>query len=190
MLNRLAAVVAMFAGSISVLAQTRVYESPHKELEALIISVGRKGYESYESQVEIRTSRGSLLVRRSFASQDHDHGEGVGHAEWTSDGQFFVFNTFSSGGHQPWHAATYFYRVRDHKIYSLDAFAGSITSDFALEGRNTIVTTRFDFDKNKEKETVRVTLGSLITRRGERRGVSPERGQRLLLIAAPAQFGS
>jgi len=34
MLNRLAAVVVMLAGSISVLAQTRVYESPHKELEA------------------------------------------------------------------------------------------------------------------------------------------------------------
>lgn len=158
---------------------------PHKELEALIIRVGRKSYEAYESRVEIRTSRGTLLGWRSFASQDHNHGEGVGHAEWTSDGQFFVFNTFSSGGHQPWHVATYFYRIRDHKIYSLDAFAGPITSEFALEGRNTVVTTRFDFDKNNEKETIRVTLRSLITRRAERHGVGPEGGQRTLYLVLP-----
>ncbi len=158
-------IVAILAGSIPVFAQSKVYKSPHKELQVLIIPVGEKGDEAYESRIEIRTSRGRLMRQRSFASQDHNHGEGVGHAEWTSDGQFFVFNTFSSGGHQPWHVATYFYRVKDNRVYSFDMFVGSITSDFTLEGRDTLVTTRFDFDKKKEKEPVRIKLGTLMLRR-------------------------
>ena len=49
----------------------------------------------------------------------------------------------------------------------------------------TVVTTRFDFAKNKEKETVRVTLRSLITRPAERHGVGPEGGQRTLYLVLP-----
>ncbi len=165
MLNRLVTIVAIFAGSVSVFGQNKVYQSPNEELQALIIPVGGKGYEAFESRVEIRTARGILRRLRNFSSPDHNHGEGVRHAEWTSDSQFFVFNTFSSGGHQPWHVATYFYRVRDHKFYSLDSFVGSITSAFALEGRNTVVTTRFDFDRNNERESVRIRLGTLLRRR-------------------------
>ena len=166
MLKSVVTMVAIFVGSISILAQNMGYQSPARELQALIIPVGDKGYEAYESRVEIRTSRSSLRRRRSLASQDHHHGEDVGHAEWTSDGQFFVFNTSSSDGHQPWHVATYFYRVRDRKIYSLDAFVGPITSDFALSERNTIVTT--SLGKNEMKEPVRITLESLISRRAKR----------------------
>ena len=139
---KLWSIVLLLVSSISVLAQSTVYESPDKSLKAVIIPVGMKGYEIYESRIEVHTSGRRLLQRRSFASSDHNHGEGVGHAEWTSDGQFFVFNTFSSGGHQPWHVATYFYSLRKNKFYSLDRFIGPISSDFKLEGSNTVVVTR------------------------------------------------
>src|SRR6267142_4156780 len=122
MLKRVIPIAFILAGSISAFAQNKVYVSPHRELRVSIIPVGANGYEAYESCIEIRNFRGRLLSRRSFASPDHSHGEGVGHAEWSSDGRFFVFNTFSSGGHQPWHVSTYFYSVRSNKLYSLDAF--------------------------------------------------------------------
>lgn len=110
-------------------------------MRAVIVPVGAKGYETYESRIDIRSSSGALLRRKSFASRDHNHGEGVGHAEWTADGRFFVFNTGSSGGHQPWHVATYFYSVASNSFYSVDSSFGPITSDFTLHG-NTLVTTR------------------------------------------------
>src|SRR4030095_11580734 len=122
-------------------AQTKSYESPNRILRALIVPVGAKGYENSESCVEIRSSTGTLLRRKSFQSRDHNHGEGVGHAEWTADRRIFVFNTNSSGGHQPWHSFTYLYSARTNKFYNLDATVGAITSDFQLRG-DTLVTTR------------------------------------------------
>ncbi len=161
MLKKILAILFLSATGISALAQNKIHESPDKSLRAVIVPVGNKGYESEESRVEIRTSHGRLLRWRNFASSDGQHGGGVDHAEWSSDGQFFIFNVSSSGGHQPWHVATYFYSRRSNKIYSLDAFVGSITSDFKLEERNTVVTTRFNFDKMEEKEFVKVRLQNL-----------------------------
>jgi len=134
-------------------------ESPDKNFRALIVPVGDKGYESCESRMEIRTSSGTLLRRRSFASPDHNHGKGVGHAEWSPDGRFFVFNTTSSGGHQPWHVATYFYSVRSNKLYSLDALIGPVTSDFTLLGRDTVLTTRLGINVD-EKKPVNIRLNN------------------------------
>jgi len=146
---------------MSVLAQSTIYESPNKSLKAIIIPAGMKGYETYESRIEVHTSGGRLLRRRSFASSDQNHGEGIGHAEWSSDGQFFVFNTSSSGGHQPWHVATYFYSIRNNKFYSLDRVIGPISSDFKLEGPNTVVMSRLKRDKGQE--AVKVALRSLLS---------------------------
>jgi len=164
-LNIVITVVAILASCIFVFAQSEVYTSPNNHLKALVIPVGGKGYETYESRVEIRSSRGRLIQRQNFASKDHEHGAGVDHAEWSSDGQFFVFNTSSTGGHQPWHVATYFYRLRDNKIYSLDSFVGPIVSDFRLIGRNTLVVNRISSDKTNEREPVTVSLGTLLLRR-------------------------
>jgi hypothetical protein len=131
-------IVFMVAGAF---AQAKSFDSPNKTTRAVIIPVGAKGYEAYESRVDIRSASGRLLRRKSFQSRDHNHGEGVGHAEWTADGRFFVFNTNSSGGHQPWHVATYVYSVGSNRFYGVDSVAGPITSDFTLRGE-TLVTTR------------------------------------------------
>src|SRR5215475_13591798 len=103
-------VAFLFSGALT-LGQTKSYESPHKAIRALIIPLGARGYENSESCIEIRSSSGALRRRLNFASADHSAGEGVDHAEWTADGRFFVFTTKSSGGHQPWHVATYFFVV-------------------------------------------------------------------------------
>ncbi len=122
-------------------AQTKSFDSPNKTTRAVIIPVGAKGYEAYESRVDIRSASGRLLRRKSFQSRDHNHGEGVAHAEWTADGRIFVFNTFSSGGHQPWHWFTYIYSVRTNRFYNLDSRERAITSDFKLSG-GTLLTTQ------------------------------------------------
>jgi hypothetical protein len=125
-------------------AQSKSYESPGKTIRALIVPVGG------ESTVEIRSASGALLRQRKFASSDHNHGECVAHAQWTSDGRFFVFTTSTSGGHQPWHVATYFYSVGRNRFYSLDAIAGPIVSDFTLR-HNRLLTSRMGVNADDPK---------------------------------------
>src|SRR5215813_11175538 len=146
-------------------AQTKVHSAPDKSLRAIILPVGKKGYEGTESRIEIRSSSGKTLRWKSFASYDGEHGMGVNHAEWTPNSLFFVFNVDSSGGHQPWHCATYFYSRSENRFYSLDDYIGSVTSDFIIEGRNVLKTTRFNFQAKNEKETVRVNLARLMAGR-------------------------
>jgi hypothetical protein len=138
--------------------QNKTYYSPNKGLRAIVIPVGNKGFEVQESRIEIRDGTGKLLRWRSFVSSDGEHGRGVNHAEWTADGQFFIFNAPSSGRHQPWNLAAYFYSRRNNRFYSLDHYIGPVTSDFKLEGRSAIKTTRMNFQKGDEKEAVTVRL--------------------------------
>ena len=146
-------------------AQTTAHSSPDKSLRAIIIPVGKKGYEATESRIEIRSSSGKTLRWKSFASYDAEHGMGVNHAEWTPNSLFFVFNVGSSGGHQPWHSATYFYSRSENRFYSLDNYIGPVTSDFTIEGRDVLKMTRFNFQAKNEKEPVRVNLARLMAGR-------------------------
>ena len=155
----------LIASSFPVPAQSKVYVSPDNRLRAVIVYVGKKNFEDQESRIEIRDARGRLLRWRSFASPDGEHGLGVHHAEWSTDGRFLVFNGFSSGGHQPWKLPTYFYSRRGNRFYSLGDFVGPITSDFDLVGQDTVIMTRFNFDKNEERERIKVRLGNLHRRR-------------------------
>ena len=135
--------------------QTKSYDSPNKAIRALIVPVGAKGCEASESRVDIRSSSGKLLQRRSFASKDHNHGEGVGHGEWTADGWFFIFNTNSSGGHQPWHYSTYLYSTRSNRFYNVDSAVGPITSDFRLR-QDILVATRLGTSGENIPVTIRL----------------------------------
>ena len=126
------------------LAQTKSFLSPQTRTQALIVSIGP------ESRVDIRSSSGALLRRKDFTSRDQSHGEAVAHAQWTADGRFFVFTTGSSGGHQPWHVATYFYSVGRNRFYSIDSIVGPIVSDFALHA-NVISTTRLGVNLDDRK---------------------------------------
>ena len=124
--------------------KTKSFVSPHKGIRALIVPVGS------ESRVDIRSSSGVLLRRKDFTSRDQNHGAGVHHARWTSDGRFFVFTTGNSGGHQPWNVATYFYSAGRNRFYSVDAIVGPILSDFSLHG-NVLSTTRMGINGDDPK---------------------------------------
>src|SRR4030095_206661 len=101
MVKAVLVILACLFSSVSALCQTKSYESPKKAIHAWIIPVGAKGNENSESRIEIRSPSGALWRRLNLASVDHNHGEGVRHAEWSASGRFFVFTTSSSGGHQP-----------------------------------------------------------------------------------------
>jgi hypothetical protein len=134
----------MVVAGVGALAQTKTYVSPRNRIQALVVSVGP------ESRVELRSATGALLRRRDFTSSDQGHGEIVSHAEWSADGRFFVFTTDSSGGHQPWHVATYFYSVGRRRFYSVDSMVGAVLSDFALHG-NLLSTTRMGVNAEDRK---------------------------------------
>lgn len=100
------------------------YRSPDKALIARVLPIGKSGWEWAESRVEIRNRNGRLLRFVSFASADHEHGEGVNYGAWTPDSMYFVFSTSSSGGHQPWHGPAYFFSRRHNLIRRLDDYIG------------------------------------------------------------------
>ena len=153
--------MTLMLGSVSVRAQASFFPSPGGGLTATVIPAGKKGFENRESRIEIKRANGRLIRQRSYASSDGQHGRSVDHAEWTPDGKFFVFNTSSSGGHQPWNDATYFYSRVRNRFYSLDNFIGPVTSDFMLSKQSTVVTTRLNSPALNEKERVTVRLARL-----------------------------
>ena len=166
--HKLLSVAVLLAFLQSPGAKTEAYPSPDRSLRALramVIPVGKRGHEGAESRIEIRNASGRTLRWKNFASYDGEHGMGVGHAEWTADGLFFVFNVGSSGGHQPWHCGIYFYNCSENRFYSLDDYIGPVTSDFTIEGRNVVKTTRFNFETKNEKDLVRVNLGKLMAQK-------------------------
>jgi WD40 repeat protein len=59
----------------------------------------------------------------------------VSEALWSPDSRFFVFSTWSSGGHSSWHSPTYVYDATTSYIYSIDDTIKSVTgeSDTTLE---------------------------------------------------------
>ncbi len=97
------------------------YVSPDGNLVALVVPVDQvKGFECYESRVEIHSKSGTLMTETDYSSQDGYHGYGVEKAMWTPDSQFFVFKLDSSGGHSPWHTPVEYYSRAQDKILSLD----------------------------------------------------------------------
>ena len=160
--HKFLSIVLLLAGLQPAEAKTNVYSSPDKSLRAVILPACKKGT---ESRVEIRDASGKTLRWKSFASNDCEHGQGVDHAEWTADSQFLVFNVGSSGGHQPWHVGTYFYNRDENRFYGLDDYIGPVTSDFTIERRDVVKTTRLNFESKNETEPVRVDLGKLMARK-------------------------
>ena len=141
MLNLLIIVILANGGAVS--PRPQYFHAPHGGYAAVVVPVGKPGYENQESVIEIRRGR-ALIKRRSFASDDGEHGFGVTNSAWTPDGEFFLFSMQSSGGHQPWHWPIYVYSVRTNTLYELENYIGSITSNFVLLRGNRLRTTRIN----------------------------------------------
>ncbi len=101
--------------------------------------------------------RHKLCIRRSFVS-DGNHGQIVEHAAWTPNSQFFVFATFSSGGHSAWHHWTFVWSRRDGKIHSLDdAYSSTMTDRFRLTAPDRIRTLLSDSSGSGKPLSVRLS---------------------------------
>ena len=121
-------VILLAAAAVSASAQAKTFVSPDGALRATITPAGPAGRRAGESLVEMRDARSGLLLRKSFASEDGEHGYGVVRAEWTADSRFFIFSLESSGGHQPWHAPTFVYRRADRRLLAVDDIGGPVSS--------------------------------------------------------------
>jgi hypothetical protein len=108
--------------------------SPDRALRAVVIPVDReKGFEANESRVEIRKSDGKLICSKDYSSSDGEHGYGVQEGEWTPDSQFFVYDTASSGGHQPYRAPTFFYSRQDNRVRNIEELTNRAVLDQGAE---------------------------------------------------------
>jgi len=96
------------------------YKSPDESAVALVFPAGKRGHESHESRVEVRSKSGRLLAQHEYSSGDGEHGYGVAKAAWTPDSGFFVYSLENSGGQQPWHSPVEFYSRAAGRIFSLD----------------------------------------------------------------------
>jgi hypothetical protein len=116
-------------------AVAKSYASPDGKLQANVLPKGP----AQESRVEIRDKQGILLASGDYSSGDGEHGQIVDEARWTPDSQFFVFSTYSSGGHQPWQTPTYFFDRRQNKIRDLGEFLPPVAdSKFTLSAPDRI----------------------------------------------------
>jgi hypothetical protein len=70
-----------------------------------------------------------LLCTKSYSSSDGEHGLGVAKGQWTPDSQFFVYDTSSSGGHQPYHSPTFFYNTRSNRIRNIEELTHRMVLD-------------------------------------------------------------
>jgi hypothetical protein len=97
--------------------------SPDKALVAVVSDTAS------ESVVVVKTEAGKAMARRSFRSNNGQHGYGVVKAQWTPDSQFFVFSLESSGGHQPWHTPVEYFSRRDAHMHRLDEELNDAVAD-------------------------------------------------------------
>ena len=128
------------------------YRSPDGKLIAKVVEVNK----AHESRLEIRDSVGKVLLANDYSSPDMEHGQAICRAEWTPDGEFFVFSMENTGGHSPLGRPTSFYSRQQNRIYDLDKSVGYITGcNFKLQTPNWIITKRMG-------RPVRVALGTLV----------------------------
>jgi len=144
----LAVAVVLFSTSTAFVVAKDGREYKGKDGTRVVILPIRKwtrepAYKSYESRLEFYSPRQELLCALDYSSEDSEHGFGIVKAAWTPDSNYFVFSLTSSGGHQAWHAPTFFYGVRDSEIHSLDSYvdaAGISKGDFTLKSPNIVLT--------------------------------------------------
>jgi hypothetical protein len=131
-------VFSLFPLSPLVHADSRDYWSPDKMLYAHLVWIG----EWKESRVEIRTSLNGLLCEKDYSSSDGQHGLVLSQGAWSPDSQFFVFSTWSSGGHQPWQSPTFFYSRQDNLIHGFSEYLSPVAyPEFSLKSPDFVTRT-------------------------------------------------
>src|SRR5258708_4064772 len=115
---------------------SRTIPSSDHALNAVVTPIGR---EAKESRVEIQNSDGRALCTEDYSSADGEHGLAVTEDRWTPDSRFFVYSTSSSGGHQPYHAPTFFYSRRHNRVRDIQELTHRMVVDQAPDAEFKIV---------------------------------------------------
>ena len=113
----------IFASTVS---DHRSIGSPDGKFTAEISS---KEAQFTEETVTITWRGSGLRAEFPMTSKSGDNGRNVLKAEWSPDSKFFVFSTFSSGGHSSWNFQTYVYSVDSNKFVSVDEKVRPVTDE-------------------------------------------------------------
>lgn len=99
----------------------QTYPSPDRAFSADVVIASPT---DCESKVNIRDHQ-RVLLKASYVSVDHDHGQCIEVAKWSPDSQFFVYSLENAGGHQGWHDYIMVFSRAKGELVSL----GNYTSD-------------------------------------------------------------
>ncbi len=114
----------------SVKSEKREIVSPDGTLVAEILS---RIAQFTEDTVKIVSREFGSHAEFSMTSQSGANGRNVLKAQWSPDSKFFVFSTFSPGGHSGWNFRTFIYSVYANKFVSVDEKVRPvINQDFQL----------------------------------------------------------
>ena len=130
----------LFSSSLANAAEkAKMVKSPDGKFTAIITHSQKASEGPSEFIIKIIDSGGKVTTKKDFTSEDGCHGLSIDKAEWTPDSQFFVFSTYSSGGHQAWQTPTLFFDRRDSKIHGFEEFLAPIAEgDFELKSPDII----------------------------------------------------
>lgn len=143
--------------------------SPDGSLMAWIIPKRHGNAPGSESMVQIwnPTPSGPDGMPEALGSYDHSsesgsHGRVVDRAGWTSDSRFFVYTTFSSGGHSPWHAEGFVFDRERRTMRSLsDLGVVILRPNFTLEAPDILVATVMQESGDLDGKSMRIKLSTL-----------------------------
>jgi hypothetical protein len=146
--------------TVSVVAQEIQRKSPNGQHTIAVVRAGGPTGAN-EDTISFLSSEGRLLLKKSFASKDGQHGYSIIRGQWSSDSMFYAFCMASSGGHQPWHVPTSVYSVATNQLYCIDDLFGSVTtSGFKFLAPGSLETKILDSSDGREK-TIVVKLSEL-----------------------------
>jgi hypothetical protein len=132
----------LFCVSICQANQAKLITSPDGKFSAHITISQNSTTGPPEFKTEIRDSDGQVSATSDYTSENGEQGLSLVHAAWTPDSQFFIFTTYSSGGHMAWQYPTLFFDRRDKKIHDFNEFLPPIAEGtFKLKAPDIITIT-------------------------------------------------
>ena len=130
----LVSVCMLLSDSLAYSDQTKLMKSPDGKFNARITSVQKTSQGPPEFIIEMIDSGGKLVTKEDFTSEDGEHGLSMDKAEWTPDSRFFIFTTYSSGGHMAWQFPAFFFSVADRKVYHFSDYLPPVAeSSFSVK---------------------------------------------------------
>jgi hypothetical protein len=138
-----AALSALFYYLLISLSLSAPVETEKKELASpdgrLVAEILSRMADFTEDTVKIITKESGSYAEFPMTSPTGANGRNVLKGEWSPDSKFFVFSTFSSGGHSGWNFRTFVYAVDANTFAAVDEKVRPVTSkDFKLLPAHTL----------------------------------------------------